>query len=68
MTYTDVPGDRWGSKFLAGEMPATFRVRTAPRFQTGHPGYAWLNRLQCLGVGEADLNSAKVTYDVYAVV
>jgi hypothetical protein len=70
MTYTGVLdlGPDGYNKFLCGEMPPTFPVRTAPRFQTGHPDYAWLNRLQCLGIGEADSNSAKVTYDVYAVV
>lgn len=68
MTYTgviDLGADGY-NRFLAGEMPATFAVRTAPRFQTGHPDYVWLNRLQCLGVGEVDANAAKVSYDSYA--
>ena len=56
------------NKFLAGEMPATFSVRTALRFQTGHPDYVWLNRLQCIGIGEADSKAASVSYDVYAIV
>jgi hypothetical protein len=54
-------------KFLAGELPETCRVRTAPRFQTSHPGYVWINRLQCLAIGEADMRSATVSYDVYSV-
>ena len=56
------------AKFLAGEMPATFPVRIAPRFQTGHSAYVWLNRLQCFGIGEADTREAKVSYDIYAAV
>ncbi len=32
---------------------------------TAHPAYAWLNRLQCLGIGEVDLSKNRVTYDVY---
>jgi len=69
MTYTGVIdlGLDGYNQFLAGKMPPNFPVRTAPRFQTGHPDYVWLNRLQCLGIGEADLGASSVTYDVYGV-
>jgi hypothetical protein len=70
MTYTgllDLGADGY-NRFLAGEMPVTFPVRIAPRFQTGHKDYLWLNRLQCLGIGEADIHASKVTYDVYTAV
>lgn len=53
-------------RFLAGEMPPQFPVRTAPRFQTSHPAYAWLNRLQCVGVGIVEPGKGLVTYDLYA--
>ena len=68
MTYTGVLdlGANGHNRFLAGEMPPTFTVRTAPRFETGHNDYLWLNRLQCLGIGEADIGNSRVTYDVYA--
>jgi hypothetical protein len=36
--------------------------------QTASPAYAWINRLQCLGVGECDLVQNRVAYDVYAAV
>jgi hypothetical protein len=38
-----------------------------PRFQTSHAKYHWLNRVQCLSIGEADLERFEARYDVYAV-
>jgi hypothetical protein len=35
--------------------------------RTAHPDYLWLNRLQLLSIGEADLTTFEVRYDVYAV-
>jgi hypothetical protein len=40
-------------------------LRGAPRFLTSHPDYLWLNRIQCVNVGEVDLNSWVVGYDLY---
>ncbi len=53
-------------RFLADDLPAKMPLRNAPRFQTAHPDYAWLNRLQCFGVGESDLGKNRVSYDIYA--
>jgi hypothetical protein len=52
--------------FVNGTLPPKFPIRTAPRFQTAHPAYAWMNRVQAYGVGEVDLANALVSYDVYA--
>jgi hypothetical protein len=52
--------------FVNGVLPPKFPIRTAPRFQTAHPAYAWMNRVQAYAVGEVDLASALVSYDVYA--
>jgi hypothetical protein len=41
-------------------------TRTAPLFETTDPRYAWLNRVQAVGVGERR-GSSLITYDVYAV-
>ncbi len=41
--------------------------RVVPRFLTAHPDYLWLNRLQCIGVGQVNLESLEVAYDVYAL-
>lgn len=55
------------ANFLKGVMPPELKVRAAPRFRTAHPAYQWLNRLQCVSVGEADLAKGEIRYDVYAL-
>ena len=52
--------------FLSGILPEKASIRAAPRLQTSHPGYLWINRLQCLNVGDIDLTTGLVRYDVYA--
>ena len=54
-------------RFMRGELPPTVALRVAPRFLTAHPDFMWLNRLQCLGVGEFDSEDSRASYDVYAV-
>ena len=60
-------GEDGYEKFLLGEAPQTVPLRTIPRFHTAHPEYRWLNRLQCLGIGEVNLEKLEVHYDLYAV-
>lgn len=60
-------GEDGYDKFLRGELPKVARLRTSPRFVTSHPDYLWLNRLQCLGIGEYHSDSNDARYDVYAV-
>ena len=66
--YTGVldPGLNGYDAFLNGTLPPKFPIRIAPRFQTAHPDYAWMNRVQAYGVGEVDLVNAQVSYDVFA--
>jgi hypothetical protein len=52
--------------FLNGTLPQKATIRAVPRFQTSHPSYLWINRLQCLNVGDVDLATGLVRYDVYA--
>jgi len=40
-------------------------LRTAPLFETGDSRYAWLTRLQAVGVGER--TGTTVKYDIYAL-
>ncbi|MGE0214177.1 DUF3237 domain-containing protein [Mycolicibacterium sp.] len=54
-------------KFLRGEAPSTPTIRAAPRFLTAHPDYVWLNRVQCIAVGHADLTVPEVVLDAYAL-
>ena len=55
-------------QFAQGKLPASgTAIRMSPRFYTAHPDYLWLNRLHCLGIGQAFLERSEVAYDVYAV-
>ena len=54
-------------RFLAGNPPAKVQLRITPRYYTGHSDYLWLNRLQCVGIGEVDMQQMRVSYDIYAV-
>jgi len=53
--------------FLKGDLPQRLDLRMVPRFQTLHPLYLWLNRIQPLGLGEVDFVRSCFSYDVYAV-
>jgi hypothetical protein len=53
--------------FLDKRWPSTPALHIAPRFLTAAPQYQWLNRLQCLGVGEVRMEELIVCYDAYAV-
>jgi len=55
------------SQFLKGILPPRPKLKIVPRYHTSHPDYVWLNRLQCVGVGELDVASLRVNYDVYAM-
>lgn len=60
-------GENGYHRFLERQWPATPPLRTCPRFLTAHPGYLWLNRLECLGVGLVRMAELLVCYDLYAV-
>ncbi|MBI3301893.1 MAG: DUF3237 domain-containing protein [Deltaproteobacteria bacterium] len=60
-------GEDGYQKFLHQTLPPIIQLRVVPRFLTTHPNYQWLNRLQCLGIGESDVERNEVRYDVYAV-
>jgi hypothetical protein len=54
-------------RFLEGNPPAVVQLRIAPRYYTAHADYLWLNRLQCVGVGEVDMQQMRASYDIYAL-
>jgi hypothetical protein len=61
-------GEDGYEQFARGNPPASgTAIRMSPRFYTAHPDYLWLNRLHCLGIGQAFLERSEVAYDVYAV-
>ena len=43
------------------------QVYTSPRYETGDPRYAWLNRLQCIGKGLSNARERWLRYRLYAV-
>jgi hypothetical protein len=57
-------GENGYEDFLKGVPPASgAAIRISPRFQTSHPSYLWLNRLHCIGVGQAFIERLEVAYD-----
>lgn len=69
ITYTGVMdlGEDGYQKFLQGQLPATAQIRNAPRLQTAHPNYLWLNRVQCIGIAEINFTTFEASFDVYAL-
>jgi hypothetical protein len=67
--YTGVGdlGEDGYQRFLRGDLPPRIPLRAGARFHAADPRYSWLNRLQCLLVGEAETGKGRVAYDVYAV-
>jgi hypothetical protein len=60
-------GENGYQDFLDRRWPTRAPTRTTPRFHTGHPRYLWLNRLQCIGIGEVRMIESAYIYDLYAV-
>ncbi len=61
----------WGEdgyqRFLAKNYPKPLRARTVQRFLTGDSKYSWLNRVQCIGIGEVYLDEKTYIYDAYVL-
>jgi hypothetical protein len=60
-------GENGYQDFLNRRYPNRAPTRTTPRFSVAHPRYRWLNRVQCLGIGEVRLDELVYIYDLYAV-
>ena len=52
---------------VRGHYPTKGTLQLAPRFMTGDPRYAWLNRHQFVGVGEVRPMEGAVEYDLFLV-
>jgi Protein of unknown function (DUF3237) len=61
-------GEDGYERFLRQDLPPVLPLRTAPRYSTVHPNYLWLNRLQCIGIGEIDFQQMEVRFDIYALI
>jgi len=68
-TYTGVGdlGEDGYANYLKGRGPGRVTIRATARYQTAHPAYRWLNRLQCVNVGEAEVQKRLLRYDVYGL-
>ena len=69
VAYTGIleTGEDGYQRFLEGDLPKAPTIRGAPRFLTAHSDYLWLNRLQCVNIGEANLEDYFVNYDLFAL-
>ena len=54
-------------KLPKGEVPPVVSIHVTPRCYTSHPKYQWLNRIQCVGIGQSDMSRSEVAYDIYAI-
>lgn len=45
--------------------PGSTPVYVAPRFETGHPDYTWLNLVQAVGKGAISAGGSAITYEWY---
>lgn len=54
-------------RFLAGALPERLALRTGPQLRSAHPDYQWLHRLYCIGVGEIDMRTFEVRYEIYSL-
>ncbi len=50
-----------------GQLPPAKIVRTLPRFETSHPDYLWLNRVQAVGIAQVNPDLGGSITDVYAL-
>lgn len=55
------------ARALRDEYDALPPVVVTPTYATADPTLAWLNRVQCLGVGRVEMKSFRVQFDVYVV-
>jgi hypothetical protein len=60
-------GENGYDNALNGRFPDRPAVYLAPRFLCASPAYAWLNRLQCVGLGYVTMADLEVNYDLYAM-
>jgi hypothetical protein len=60
-------GEDWSRRAERESWPAVLPIRSQVRLLTCDARYRWLNRLDCLGVGEVRAGTFSYVYDMYAV-
>jgi len=73
LIYVDYSGvSEWGENgyqnFLIKKWPSALLTRSVPRLFTSHPNYLWVNRLQCIGIGQVFMAELIAEYDMYGLV
>jgi uncharacterized protein DUF3237 len=58
-------GEDGYARACANNPPPYPKLVVCPRVLTGHPKYLWLNRLQCLGVGQVYLPEARLEFSLF---
>lgn len=53
--------------FLEGKIPPLVKLWVVSKIHAADPKYEWLNRRQFIQVGEADMKSGEISYDVFAL-
>jgi len=62
----DLGEDGFERGLHADGLHGTARAELAVRYHTASPRYCWLNRLQCLVLGERDFSNSSLTVGIYA--
>ena len=58
-------GEDGYARACANDPPPYPKLVVCPRVLTGHPRYLWLNRLQCVGVGQVFLPEARLEFSLF---
>ncbi|MGI9388535.1 MAG: DUF3237 domain-containing protein [Boseongicola sp.] len=68
-TYTGIAdfGPDSFKSLAAGDWPDLVPVRMVPRYLTSDPKWAWMNRIQCVAIGEVNIPENMIQYDEYVV-
>lgn len=69
LTYTGVAdlGEDGYQQFVQGTAATRFPIHAVAKMITSHPDYLWVNRLQCINIGEGNLEESFASYDLYAI-
>jgi hypothetical protein len=54
-------------RLVKGEMPDLVPVRMVPRYLTSDAQWLWMNRIQCVAIGEVNIPENMIQYDEYAM-
>jgi hypothetical protein len=65
--FTDIPPEAREAAAAGVFPPGKFRPRVAVRIETGSSQHARLNRIQAIGIGQADTVAGTVDYMIYGL-